>query len=306
MAPKRKATRQSAPTENSKNIDGVEPPKSKRPKRNGTNTTRTKPPKNEDDFGGEADSTDQRNLKTPQESHSSSPPPEKPTKPPKRTAKSTQKPAAPQTKAAKPSSTKSSAAKTSSSVVPPTITTTAASETNRDANGAQQTFWLLKAEPLPRYENGHNVSFSIDDLAGCTKAEPWTGVRNFQARNNMLSMRTGDLGFFYHSNAKPSGIAGILRVVEEAKPDETAFDPEDPYYDKKSEQDKPKWWCVGVEFVSKYDEVLSLADIKEHSGKGGELENLQLIKNGRLSVCKVTREEWVFLKGLAEGVDKNE
>lgn len=123
----------------------------------------------------------------------------------------------------------------------------------------------------------------------------------------MMAMRAGDLGFFYHSNAKPSGIVGVLRVVEEAKVDETAFDPADPYYDAKSVREKPKWWCVGVEFVREFKEVVSLATIKEFAGKGGDLENLQLIKNARLSVCKITGEEWEFLLRLAEGEkDKQE
>jgi len=172
--------------------------------------------------------------------------------------------------------------------------------TNRDANGAQETFWLLKAEPLPRYEKGVNVAFSIDDLAACTRPEPWTGVRNPQARNNMQAMRHGDLGFFYHSNAKPSGIVGILRVVEEARVDETAFDPQDPYYDAKSNREKPKWYCVGVEFVRKFDKVVDLATIKAHAAKGGSLEGMQLLTNGRLSVSRVRMDEWEYVLDLAK------
>lgn len=144
-----------------------------------------------------------------------------------------------------------------------------------------------------------NVAFSIDDLRACTVPEPWTGVRNAQARNNMQAMRVGDLGFFYHSNAKPSGVVGILRVVQEAVVDETAFDPKDPYYDPKSERDKPKWFCVGVEFVRKFDDVVDLKTIKEAAGKGGPLEGMQLVTNGRLSVSRVRREEWEYILGLA-------
>lgn len=121
----------------------------------------------------------------------------------------------------------------------------------------------------------------------------------------MQAMRTGDLGFFYHSNAKPSGVAGILRVVEEAKVDETAFDPKDPYYDAKSEREKPKWYCVGVEFVRKFEEVVDLARIKSFAGEGGELRNMQVVNNSRLSVCRVRKEEWDFILGLADGDEKN-
>ena len=177
-------------------------------------------------------------------------------------------------------------------------------DSNRDADGDQEVFWLLKAEPLPRYENGVNVAFSIDDLAACTEPEPWGGVRNPQARNNMQAMREGDLGFFYHSNAKPSGVVGILRVVEEAKVDETAFDKKDPYYDPKSDREKPKWFCVGVEFVKKFDDVVDLKTIKDNAAVGGKLKDMQLITNGRLSVCRVRKEEWDCILDMAEGKGK--
>jgi predicted RNA-binding protein with PUA-like domain len=120
----------------------------------------------------------------------------------------------------------------------------------------------------------------------------------------MQAMRKGDLGFFYHSNAKPSGVVGILRVVEEAKVDETAFDKKDPYHDPKSDREKPKWYCVGVEFVKKFDEVVDLAKIKSHAGSGGGLEGMQLVTNSRLSVSRVRKEEWDFILGLAGETDE--
>jgi predicted RNA-binding protein with PUA-like domain len=195
-----------------------------------------------------------------------------------------------------PPSKKAATPKPTSKTNPPPAPS---SSTNRDATGAQEFYWLLKAEPLPRYENGINVAFSISDLRACTQPEPWSGVRNFQARNNMQAMRKGDLGFFYHSNAKPSGIAGILRVVNEAKVDETAFDPKDPYYDKKSDRDTPKWFCVDVEFVREFEHVIDLARIKEFAKKG-PLGGMQLVTNSRLSVSRVRKEEWEFILGLAE------
>ena len=90
-------------------------------------------------------------------------------------------------------------------------------------SSTQETFWLLKAEPDSRIENGVDVKFSIDDLAACKEPEPWTGVRNYQARNNMMAMKEGDLAFFYHSNAKPIGIVGIMRIVKEATVDGIAI-----------------------------------------------------------------------------------
>lgn len=164
----------------------------------------------------------------------------------------------------------------------------------------------MKAEPLPRFENGVNVAFSIDDLAACTKPEPWGGVRNPQARNNMQAMRKGDLGFFYHSNAKPSAVVGVLKIVEEAKVDETAFDSKDPYYDAKSDRAKPKWYCVGVEFVRKFDDVVDLKSIKDNAAAGGKLKDMQLITNSRLSVCRVRKEEWECIIDMSESRSKTE
>jgi predicted RNA-binding protein with PUA-like domain len=131
-------------------------------------------------------------------------------------------------------------------------------------------------------------------------------VRNPQACNIMKEMREGDLGFFYHSNAKPSGVVGMLKVVEEAKVDESAFDTKDPYYDPKSSRDKPRWFCVGVEFVKKFDGVVDLHKIKSFAAKGGPLENMQLVKMGRLSVCRVTKDEWDFINKLAQGGEEEE
>lgn len=117
----------------------------------------------------------------------------------------------------------------------------------------------------------------------------------------MQAMRKGDLGFFYHSNAKPSGVVGVLRVVQEAEVDETAFDSKDPYYDEKSTREKPRWYCVGVEFVKKFDEVVDLHKIKSFAGAGGRLQSMQLVTNSRLSVSRVRKEEWEFIMGMAEG-----
>lgn len=74
----------------------------------------------------------------------------------------------------------------------------------------------MKAEPNTRLENGIDVKFSIDDLQACTAPEPWEGVRNYVARNNMIAMKKGELAFFYHSNCKVPGIAGVMGVVEES------------------------------------------------------------------------------------------
>ncbi len=113
--------------------------------------------------------------------------------------------------------------------------------------------WLIKSEP---------DVFSIDDLAK-VKREPWSGVRNYQARNFMWKdMEPGDLALFYHSNAKPPGIAGIAKVVGLPYPDPTQFDAKSEYFDPKASPEKPRWWLVDFEFVGKFTEILSLEAIK--------------------------------------------
>lgn len=113
--------------------------------------------------------------------------------------------------------------------------------------------WLIKSEP---------DVFGIDHLEE-VKREPWTGVRNYQARNSMWKdMAPGDLALFYHSNAKPPGIAGIARVVGDAYPDPTQFDKKSEYYDPKATKEAPRWWLRDFEFVSKFKELFPLETIK--------------------------------------------
>ncbi|KAJ9605118.1 hypothetical protein H2200_010508 [Cladophialophora chaetospira] len=156
-------------------------------------------------------------------------------------------------------------------------------------------YWLMKAEPNSRIENGHDVKFSIDDLAAKTEPEAWDGVRNVVARNNLRAMRKGDLGFFYHSNCTVPGIAGVLRIVDEHTPDESAFDPEHPYFDSKSDRTNPKWEVVHVEFVKKFDNLITLRELKSFAKPGGALENMQTLKQSRLSVSSVSPAEWRFI-----------
>lgn len=163
-----------------------------------------------------------------------------------------------------------------------------------------RSYWLMKAEPESRMEKGVDVKFSIDDLRERTKPEPWDGVRNPVARNNMREMKKGDYAFFYHSNCKTPGVAGIMEIVQEHTPDESAFDPNHPYYDEKSTRENPKWEVVHVEFRRKFDNFVSLNDLKAHSQPGQPLENLQVLKQSRLSVSRVNKKEWKFILGLAK------
>ncbi|PWY86042.1 DUF55-domain-containing protein [Aspergillus heteromorphus CBS 117.55] len=168
-----------------------------------------------------------------------------------------------------------------------------------------RSYWLMKAEPESRMEKGVDVKFSIDDLQSRQEPEPWDGVRNPVAYNraaqkHMREMKKGDYAFFYHSNCKVPGIAGVMEIVQEHTPDESAFDPTHPYYDEKSDRENPKWQVVHVQFQRKFRDLVTLNELKSHSN-GGPLDNLQVLKQSRLSVTPVSVEDWAFIIGLAEG-----
>lgn len=165
-------------------------------------------------------------------------------------------------------------------------------------------YWLMKSEPESRFENGIDVKFGIEDL----KTEPnqtacWDGVRNYQARNFMISMKSGQKAFFYHSNCKVPGIAGIVTIVKEAYVDHTQFDKKDPHYDPKSSKDNPKWKMVDVKFERDLKRFISLAELKalhlEHKSNGaGVLAKLALFTSARLSVQPLTKDEFNYILNL--------
>ncbi|KAF8245203.1 DUF55-domain-containing protein, partial [Wilcoxina mikolae CBS 423.85] len=157
-------------------------------------------------------------------------------------------------------------------------------------------YWLMKAEPETRIEKGKDVKFSIDDLAACDSPQGWDGVRNYGARNNLKSMKEGDLAFFYHSNCKNPGIVGIMRIDRSATVDPTAFDPKEPYYDPKSDPASPKWFLVHVSFVRKFARTIGLHELKTYAA--GPLATMPLLKQGRLSVSEVPKVCWDFVLGL--------
>lgn len=140
--------------------------------------------------------------------------------------------------------------------------------------------------------------FGIDHLKERPdRTEPWDGVRNYQARNMMRDeMKKGDLVFFYHSNTDEPGIVGIMKVVREGYPDSTAFDPETPYYDPKSDPDNPRWYMVDVQYVRHLNRKISLRELKQNADA---LEGLALIRKGnRLSIMPVTKEQWDYILDL--------
>ena len=108
-------------------------------------------------------------------------------------------------------------------------------------------------------------------------------------------MKIGDQILFYHSNCKPPGIVGIAKIVREAYPDTTAFDPEAKYYDPKSDPDNPRWVMVDVQFVRKFDRIISLPELKQQDA----LAEMRLLQKGnRLSIMPVSKREWDYILKL--------
>ena len=147
-------------------------------------------------------------------------------------------------------------------------------------------YWLMKSEPN---------AYSIDDLQQ-EKTSMWEGCRNYQVRNLLRDqMRIGDLAFFYHSSAKPSGIVGAMKIVSDSYPDPTQYDPKSKYFDPKSSPLKPIWYVRDVEFVEKWSKILSIEELK----KAPELEKLAAIQKGqRMSITPVTPKEWEKINEL--------
>ena len=139
-------------------------------------------------------------------------------------------------------------------------------------------YWLMKSEP---------DVFSIDDLARKGVAG-WDGVRNYQARNFMREMKAGDRVLFYHSNAKPSGVAGVAEVVRTAYPDPTQFDAKSGHHEPRATREKPVWAQVAERFVRRFPRLLSLDDLRSVPALAG----MELFRRSRLSVQPVTAAQW--------------
>ncbi len=152
-------------------------------------------------------------------------------------------------------------------------------------------FWLMKTEP---------EAFSIWDLRKRPrKTEGWDGVRNYQARNNLQAMQKGDKALFYHSNAAPAGVIGIVRISKPAYPDVCALNPESKYYDARAKPDKNPWVMVDVTFEKEFSRLIPLAELRQIPG----LEKMEVLRVGsRLSVQPVTAEEFSLISGYAEGI----
>jgi predicted RNA-binding protein with PUA-like domain len=144
-----------------------------------------------------------------------------------------------------------------------------------------QKHWLMKSEP---------DDVSIDDaLAAPRSTVPWTGVRNYQARNFMRdAMQVGDGVLFYHSSCAEPGIVGIAQVASTAYPDPTQFDPGSPYHDPASKPEQPRWLLVDVQVLRK-TRNLTLGEMRDDPALA---DMLVLKKGNRLSITPVEPRHW--------------
>jgi predicted RNA-binding protein with PUA-like domain len=146
-------------------------------------------------------------------------------------------------------------------------------------------YWLMKTEP---------DTFGIDDLKR-VKTEPWSGVRNFTARNFMMSMELDDTVLFYHSSCPEPGIYGLGTVTKLAYPDKSQFDAKSPYFDARAKKDKPLWYNVDVGFSEKWTKPVLLSDLRANS----KLKSMITLQPGsRLSVTPVTKKEFTEIRAM--------
>jgi predicted RNA-binding protein with PUA-like domain len=146
--------------------------------------------------------------------------------------------------------------------------------------------WLMKTEP---------DDFSIDDLAR-VKREPWSGVRNYQARNHLKAAAVGDQVLVYHSSCAVPAVAGVAEVVRAAYPDPTQFDHKSDYYDPKSPKDAPRWVALDVKYKRKLERAIPLEELKRHAAALGSFA--LLARGNRLSVLPVTQSQFDTILAL--------
>jgi predicted RNA-binding protein with PUA-like domain len=145
-------------------------------------------------------------------------------------------------------------------------------------------YWLMKSEP---------DECSIDAaLAARNSTVPWTGVRNYQARNFMRdAMKPGDGVLFYHSSCADPGIAGLAEVASAPRSDPTQFDPRSKYFDAAAKKDAPRWIMVDIRARRK-TRLVPIAELREHKA----LADMAVLRRGnRLSITPVTAAEWRYI-----------
>ena len=151
-------------------------------------------------------------------------------------------------------------------------------------------YWLMKCEP---------AAYTIADLERDGRTS-WEGVRNYQARNYMRDdMQLGDEVLFYASNADPSGVTGLAKIVKAGYPDSSAFNKKSHYYDEDSDKAKPTWFMVDIGFVKNFHGTVSLETLKSTKG----LEQMMVTQKGsRLSVQPVAKDEFEIVLKLAKKI----
>jgi predicted RNA-binding protein with PUA-like domain len=150
-------------------------------------------------------------------------------------------------------------------------------------------YWLMKSEP---------EDCSVDDALAAPRATvPWTGVRNYQARNFMRdSMKIGDGVLFFHSSCAQPGVVGVAEVASQAYPDPTQFDPHSPYYDPASRAEAPRWVMVDVRVLRK-TKPLPLSELRAQRA----LADMRVLQKGnRLSITPVAAAEWRVIQRLLD------
>lgn len=148
-------------------------------------------------------------------------------------------------------------------------------------------YWLMKNEP---------DCYSLDDLERDTRYV-WDGVRNYQARNLMKEMKNGDYVLYYYSNAKPSGVAGVAKIVKTAYPDPSQFIASSEYFDPKATEADPRWVAVDVAFISKFKEIVSLHVLKNDPF----FKDMLVVKKGmRLSIQPVSERHFKRICALGK------
>lgn len=149
-------------------------------------------------------------------------------------------------------------------------------------------YWIFKSEP---------DDYSIDDLAAEQgQRARWDGIRNYQARNNLRDkVKEGDAVLFYHSSCKHTGIVGSMQVVKAAYPDPDQFDRGSKYYDPKSSESEPRWYCVDVRLVEKFPSILTTKTLKANAATS----ELSIFRQGRLSIAPLSAAQWDAAQALA-------
>jgi len=150
-------------------------------------------------------------------------------------------------------------------------------------------YWLMKSEP---------DAFGIDHLKQRT-TEPWSGVRNYQARNFMRDqMKAGDRAFLYHSSCEEPGVYGVMEIATPSYPDPTQFDRKSPYYDDAATKEQPRWFLVDVKYQRHFRRPVLLSELRANEAK---LRGFKLLTAGRLSVMPVSPDHWQFILSLEQG-----